>query len=450
MRAVLRLILAMVVVMGLGCSPTPGKSFSFEPNARLAPAQVTVDPPPGPFAGEVTVTFTVNRPEATIYVSTSGRDPRTSSVDRVSGHQVSVTLEATQTLRYFTSVVGEPDSELQEGEWVRASGTPGTISGVLVVGAFAVGKRIGLARGSSIQNMAPVASPSEVPFRITGLASGSYRLRGMMDRNDDQQLTPFIDYEGEPVSVALDLRDPAKAGPEGVRVYLGASSTGLGAITGTITLPKPPLLQQLRISALNAGALSGALDPGALLQQLQGGYQVLTTPTGTEYRYYIGELEPGQYTPVPALVGFGAGGVAFNLIANPLRPVTVTADNTATANFAFGPVTVTGTVRVGADAGVAGPLPVGVVAGRVASLTTGVQAVLMPVLFLPDATTGEQRASYGGESFLGNTSITLRAFTGAQGIVEALVWAINPLSTQPGHAVVPVTDHDVRQDLAVP
>jgi hypothetical protein len=446
----MRAPLVTLALLALACAQPPN-GFSNLDAKPLYPARVLVEPAPGVFNGSVTVTLTTDRVGGVVYVSTEGRDPRTSSVGRLQGTRVSVTLERTSTLRYFVSVPQEPDSELTEGTWTRASGTSGTISGVLVVGAFAVGKQLGLSRNGQTRQLAPVDRPTEIPFRYTGLASGTYQLRGIVDRDDDGLLLPLIDFEGDTVSVEVKLDDPAKAGPEGIRVYLGASRPGLGALTGIITLPKPPLLQQLRLSVLNFGSLGGGGlggDPTQLLQQLQSGYQVFTNANETEYRYYIGDLMPGSYTPVPALIGFGAGGVAFNLLANPLRPTMIVADQVTTQNFAFGPVTLTG--RLTLPAAPTGGLPVGVVAGRVVSLTNGIQAVLMPALVFGNGTSAGASGGFGGEAFLGNTSIALRGFSGAQGIIEALTWVINPFGGAPPHATVSVQQADVTQDIVVP
>ncbi len=424
------------------------KPFGFEgPGALpLAPSTVIVEPPPGPFNGTVTVRLRAARAGAKVYVSSDGRDPRTTSQGRLSGTAISLTLEKTTKLRFFTSVRGEPDSELQEAEWVRAGGPVGTISGTLVVGQFATGKRLGLSRNGQVRELAPTSEPIEIPFRYTGLATGTYRLRGLADRNDDGFLLPVIDYEGDSINVELDRADPAKAGPENVRVYLGASQAGLGTLAGIIRLPKPPPFQQLRLAVLSASDLSG--DPAALLQKLQDGYQVFTNAVDTEYPYVITDLRPGQYTPVPALIGFGSGGLAFNLIANPLRQVTVLADQTTYKDFAFGPVSISGTVTIGPDAGVpSSAINLGVVAGRTLSLVDGVQAVLMPVLFSGGST---MTASYGGSAFRGNTSVALRVFPGTTGIVQALTWVINPLSGDPPHATVSVGMDDVVQDISLP
>lgn len=433
------------------CGQVPGP-LVLEPNAELAPPSVRATPPAGPFNGELTVTLEASRP-ATVYVSLDGSDPRETSVGRLQGESpLTVTLTKTTMLRYFASVRGK-DGELQEGTWVRAGGPKGSISGVVVVGGFSVNSEVGLFRNQSLTRLGKPTVPSELPFEFTGLRSGPHRLTAISDRNGDGQLVPFLDFQSATTTIELDLEDPFKAGPEGVRIYLGASGTGLGTLRGVITLPRPPPLQNLQISVLDPGALTGGVDPQALLQQLQGGYRILTTPGQSEYPYVITDLEPGRVTPVPSLLGFGNGGIALNLLANPLRPVTIVADEETVANFAFGPVTLSGDVVLGPMSAPTGGFAFGIVAARILSLTDGIQAVLMPVFFVQDSTTNTARAAYSGAALKGNSTVSLRVFTNANmanPFVDALQWVVNPFAPQQPHATVMTQQADVVQDLALP
>lgn len=439
----------VVGLLALGCGQKPGP-FEFNPNAELAPPTVKVTPPPGLFNGELTITLESDRP-ATIFVTTNGQDPRMTTEGRTSGESpFTVTITATSTLKYFASVGGK-DSELGEGLWTRAGGPVGTISGVVVVGSYAVGKAVGLFRNTELVRLGTPDMPTEIPFQFTGLSTGTHRLTAISDRNEDGQLIPFLDYQSATTSIDLDTSDPTRAGPENVRIYLGASGTGLGTLRGTISLPNPPTLQSLQISLLDPGALSGGLDPTTLLQQLQAGYQILTTPMQSEYPYVITDLEPGNVMPVPSLIGFGNGGVAINLLANPLQTVTIRADEETVADFAFGPVTINGTVTLGPQSAPdGGGLNIGIVAARGASFTQGIQAVLMPVLFVGDPMTGALRAGYAGSAFRSNTSVSLRVFSGASAITDALTWVVNPFASLPGQATVQTGTVDVTRDITVP
>lgn len=443
--------LLCVAVFALACGQRPGP-LELEPNAELGAPGIQADPPAGPFNGELTVTFTADRP-ATIYLSTNGEDPRTSSVGRQSGESpVTLTVTADTTVKYFASVGGR-DSALQEGTWTRAGGPKGTISGVVVVGGFAVDREVGLYRNTTLVRLGKPTMPTELPFSFTGLQTGTHRLTAISDRNDDGQLIPFLDFQSDTTTIELDLNDPYKAGPENVRIYLAASGSGLGTLRGTITLPRPPALQNLQMSLLDPGALTGGLDPAALLQQLQNGYRIFTTPDQSEYPYVITDLQPGRVTPVPSLLGFNNGGIALNLIANPLQPVTIQADQETVANFAFGPVTISGDLALGSMSAPTGGLGFGIVAARAISLTEGVQAVLMPVIFTQDTMTQTSRASYSGAAFRGNTSVSLRVFTNANGanpITDAFTWVINPLGGAPAHATVTTTMADAVRDITLP
>ncbi|MGV3621608.1 MAG: chitobiase/beta-hexosaminidase C-terminal domain-containing protein [Archangium sp.] len=440
--------LLCVAVFALACGQKPGP-LELEPNAELGPPQIQADPPAGPFNGEITVTFTADRP-ATIYLSTNGEDPRTSSVGRQSGESpLTVTMKADTTVKYFSSVGGK-DSELQEGTWTRAGGPKGTISGVVVVGGFAVDKEVGLYRNSSLERLGTPTMPTEIPFTFTGLQTGNHRLTAISDRNEDGQLIPFLDFQSDTTTIELDLEDPYKAGPENVRIYLAASGSGLGTLRGTITLPKPPALQNLQMSLLDPSALTGGLDPTTLLQQLQNGYRIFTTPDQSEYPYVITDIMPGRVTPVPSLLGFNNGGIAINLLANPLQPVTIQADQETIANFAFGPVTISGDLALGSMSAPQGGLGFGIVAARAISLTEGVQAVLMPVIFTQDQMTQTSRSSFSGAAFRSNTTVSLRVFTGTSAITDAFSWVINPLGGTPAHVTVQTGTSDVVKDITLP
>lgn len=432
-----------VVLFAVGCGQAPGK-LEFNPNARLGPPTSKVTPPPGPFNGEVTLTFTSDR-DATIYVSVDGSDPRTTTKNRLDGPSpFEVKLTKTTTVSWFASDDGK-DEALHTGTWTRAGGPIGTISGKVIVGDFMKGKRVGVLRNAESKNLGKPMTAGEIPFTFTGVQSGQHRLQALGDRNDDDQLIPFLDLQSDVVTVTIDLKDPFKAAAENVVLFLATSPPELCTIAGTITLPKPPAAQNLRISALASDAFTG-LDPTVLLQQLQGGYQIFTSPTQIEYPYVLTDLKPGRYLPVPTLLGFGAGGVAMNFIANPLSPVTCVAGETATKDFAFGPVTVTGTATLDggtppADGGMGGPgFNFGVVAAKNLGVQ-GAQAVLMPTIFAQDPASGELRSAFGAQALRPNSSFQFRVFTqgaspASNPLVEALTWVANPFAAQPPHATV--------------
>lgn len=445
-----RLALLLPVALSLSCGPGPG-AFVPVPNAELPPPETKVEPPPGPFNGTVTLTFKTDR-AATIYVSVDGKDPRTTSTGRISGPSpLTVTLEATTTVKYFASEGGK-DEDLHESTWIRAGGPVGTIRGVVVVGGFATGKKAGLFRNLELKELGTPEMPTEIPFFYEGLQSGQHRLTAISDRNDDGNLVPFLDFQSDTTTITLDLADPFKASAEDVRIYLGASGSGLGTLKGVIHLPKPPAFQNLQISVLSPDMLGANLDPTALLQLLQGGYRILTNQTDTDYPYVITNLQPGNYVPVPSLLGFGNGGIAINLLAHPLQPVRIEADQETTKNFAFGPVTISGEVTVSAASAPQG-FAYGIVAAKTASLTDGIQAVLMPVLFTADPMTGDLKGNYAGSAFRGSSSVAIRVFTNANmgnPIAEALPWVLNPFAAQPPHATVMTGTTDVVKDILVP
>lgn len=453
MRRSLPLACAVAVSFALAACGGPGPLVPV-PNASLPPAAVKATPPPGAFNGTLDVVLTADRLDATIYVSTDGKDPRTTSAGRLSGPSpLTVHLTKTTTLRYFATSNAH-DGDLAEGQWIRAGGPPGTITGVVVVGSFATGHEVGLTFNGQPQSLGKPTAPVELPFSFDGLKAGTYRLMAISDRNDDGNFIPYLDYQSALTTITLDLTDPFKASAENVRINLGASGSGLGTLKGTIGLPRPPQYQNLQISVLDPSSISSGADPQALLQQLQGGYRILTNGTDTSYPYVITDLTPGKYVPVPALMGFGTGGLAINFIANPLRTVTIVADKETVQDFTFGPVTLNGQVTVLATSPLAptGPLAYGVLAAKTISLSEGQQSVVMPLLFAKDAATGDLKASYAAEAIRSNASVALRVFTSAnnaQPVTDALQWLLNPLGAG-GHATVQTTTQDQTKDFTVP
>ncbi len=232
-----------------------------------------------------------------------------------------------------------------------------------------------------------------------------------------------------------------------MRVYLGASAPEYGTLRGVITLPKPPLLQSLRVSLLDPASLVGGLsDPAALLSQLQNGYDIVTTPLQTEYPYVITGLSPGNVTPAPSLIGFANGGLAINLIVDPLRPAVIKAGEETVANFEFGPVELSGNIVLGPESSPGGNVNIGLVAARAVQLLGPSQLVLMPVIFTDD--NGDAVASYAGQSLKRNQSFTLKVFAGLQGLTEALTWVFNPLGA--GDTTVQTSADEVTADITKP
>lgn len=443
MRAV-RLPVLLCSALILSCGREPSDHLTVNPDAELE-LTVVADPPEGPFNGEITVTFTSIKP-ATIYVSTNGEDPRVTSNGRLSGTSpFTVSVRETTTLKYFASLHGT-DGPLQEGTWTRAGGPKGTITGVVVVGGFAAGKAVGLYNNTDLKDLGTPTGPVEIPFEYTGLDSGTYQLSAMCDRNGDGLLWPVIDFASATTAITLDLNDPYKASAENVRIYLAASEPGLGTLRGTITLPKPPLLQSLRVSILDPGALTGGLDPTTLLTQLQNGYGIVTTQTQTEYPYVITGLQPGTIIPAASLIGFANGGVAVNLLANPLQPAVIRAGEETVQDFVYGPVTLTGTVTLGPQTAPGGGFNVGLVAGRALAFGDSSQLMLMPVIF--NDQNGASVANYAGTSIRSNASMSLKVFTGTSALTDAFSWLLSIGSA--GDATVATTTADATKDITLP
>lgn len=440
-------------LLSCGQAPLPGK---FQPIAALPPPSTRATPPPGPFNGEVTITFETLLP-ATVYVSVDGADPRITSKGRIEGPSpLKVTLKATTEVKFFASVDGR-DEALQTGTWTRAGGPVGTISGVVIVNDYSVGKLVGVTRNAQTLQLGKPAMPTEIPFSFSNAPEGANRLTATVDRDGDGNLIPFLDLQSATETITLDFKDPYKASAEHVRLYLGTSPPELCTIAGTISLPGAQLGQNLRISAISASGFGAAFDPQALLTQLQAGYQIFTNAGQTDYPYVITDLKPGLYVTVPLLLGFGAGGVAMNFLANPLRSITCKAGETAISDQAFGPLTMTGAVNVAAASAPTGPFTYGVVAAKNTSLVTGIQGVLMPVVFGKNPTTMDLTAAFGATSLRSNSMFTVRVFvSGAVGtttgnpITDAMAWVINPFAPLPPHATVNLGTTDQTIAVSVP
>lgn len=456
--------------------------LSAEPNATLTAPVVSASPEPGPFSGTARVTLRADEP-STVFATVDGSDPLVESAARLTGPSpLVVQLDRTTTLRYAARA-GARTSEARSGEWVRVGGAPGNISGVVAVGAFATGMDLAVTLDGEVRPLGRVAAPTELLFLYEGLDAGTYVLSAMADRSGDGAFDPFQDLVAPAQRVTIDPADPAQASAEGVRLRLGASDTGLGTLRGTVTVPRPPPGQALRISALSPDALTAGMsgrDAGSLLALLQNGDQLLTSPERSEYPYVITNLDPGQYVPAPSLLGLGPMGASANFIANLLGPATVQADRETTANVAFGPVNLAGLVtllRVATDGGMPTPdggepppdgglvLPdggialdggvlLGVVAARTFSLAQGVQGLVLPVVLLVDPTAlplgSRLTGAYEGQALRANARFSLRLFRGGSaGVTAALQWALNPLSELPAQSTVDVGAGDAGHDFEV-
>lgn len=416
----------------------------------------TLAPGPGPFNDKITLEFKTDT-DATVYVTTDGSDPHNETGTRVSGESpFQLELKKTTTVTFYAS--NGSDENVRSVQYVRAGGVKGTISGVIVVDSVAVGKPIALLVGGNQQTFPALTAKGEIPFTIEGLDTGRHRVQAIADRNDDGNFVPVLDLSSEAFTADLDLGDPFKASAENVRLFLGASDEGLCSIVGTVKVPKPQQGEAVRMSALNPNAFTqAAQDPTGLLTQLQQGDQLLLSPDQDAYPYAITNLEPGSYLPVPALTNFALGGVGLHFMGNPLNPVRCDSGKVVKRDFSFGPAAVGGTVSMPAPAqsggGLIGGIVFGVVAAKRVSLSEGIEAVLMPVILLPDdANESQVKGNYSGHGFKANAQYTAKVFTGLgqQGVVAALAWVLNPFGQATDTFSLDIGTDDLVKDLVVP
>lgn len=448
---------------------------------ELAPS-VTVSPAPGPFNDTLEVTLTLDQP-GLLYVTTDGSDPLVESELRiVSSAPVKVTLARTSTVKWVSEGPElKSRSDTLSGEYVRAGGKPGTISGVIVTGDVIVGHGVQLSLDGDAQEFEAPTEPSRIPFSYTGVADGEHALQAIADRDDDGNFLPFLDINSAVANVVIDRKDPFKASVEDLVIYLGASASDKCTIFGNVTLADPQTTALVNLSALSPEALTGAIgggggggDPtgifGGLLGTLLGGDRLLADGSTGRYPYVLADLEPGTYIPVPALISFDRG-LGINLIANILNPVDCGPGDVKRADFRFGPVTLSGRVTItpatpggGGGDPLGGLFNLGTVAARSSTLGTGVQAVLMPAFLSAAGTDGTLAGDYEGKGIRDFANVSLRVFSGSGGglggglpgggfglgsLLEALVWAVNPLSSDPPDARVQTQAGPLTQDLAV-
>lgn len=422
------------------------------------PAVTSVSPEPGPFNGSVKVTLTTDLP-ATIFVTTDGSDPRTDSAERHSGEgTVTVELSDTTTLTFYSRTAEGADEEVRTAVFTRAGPEKGTVTGVVVVDTIAVNHAVALYVNGELTDLGAVTQAQELPFKLEGLESGNHRLRAAADLNDNGSFVPLLDLYSDAFEFTLDLDDPFKAGLEGVRIHLGAPTPTTCAIRGTIEHPEPLAGETIRVSAVSPGALGGgggggSGDPSGLLSQLQNGYLIVADPMKTSYDYVITDLEPGNYVVTPMLTTLGNGGLSLNLMANPLAMVNCTAGDVTTANMAFGPIDLTGTVTLQPATMPTQGFVYGIVAAKTASLVGGVQAVLMPVLFSNAQGSTDYTGAYGGRGLRSNAMFGLRVFSNLESenpLFDALGWAIAVFGAQPPQSTVQAGTTDLKHDLTIP
>ncbi len=421
------------------------------PVAPVAPI-TTLSPAPAPFNDKLTVKLSTDR-EATVFLTLDGSDPQLASAERIErAAPFTVELTKTTTLRYFAKTAEGGLEPPRSGEYVRAGGPKGTVRGVVQVGAAAVGLSLALSVDGQLTALPKATAPGPVPFFVEKVGDGTHRLVAVADRDGDGNFLPLLDLLSDPVLVAIELKDPFKAAVENVVIFLGASAPEKGTIHGTVTIPDPPLGQALTVAAVSPSQLTAGADPSKLLELLQSGDRMLTRADQTKYPYAITDLAPGRYTTMPILGGLGTSGASLNLLVNPLRTVEVKAGGDATMDHAFGPVHLSGTLTLKANA--QSPFfTYAIVVAKSFSLTGGAQALFMPVLILhtPGATT--QRGTYGGGALRANQTFQLRVFTSeasANPIADALVWALTPFGGAPPHGSVSTASNDVIYDLTLP
>ncbi|MBI5542259.1 MAG: chitobiase/beta-hexosaminidase C-terminal domain-containing protein [Deltaproteobacteria bacterium] len=439
--AVLMLLLALAACGRTSLDESGGPSDAaavVPPDAAASapvPAKTTLSPPPGPFNEKVEVTLTTDKP-AKLLLTTDGSDPRSSSTRREEPAPFALVLDKTTTLAFFSITPDGAEEAMTSVMYVRAGGPKGTVSGVVIVGPTALGHEVGIAGDLQTLKLGAPLERGEIPFLLTDLGTGAHRLVPYSDTNDDGLYLPFLDLSGAAYGFELDLDDPFRASLEGVKLYLGTSQPGLCTLQGKVSFPVPVPNLNLSVAAFDPNVLmGGGADPTTLLSAFGDGYRVTTNDIDTEYPYAIFDLPPGQYLAVPALLG-ALGGLQLNLLVDLGGSRSCAQDGLATADFAFGQVELTGSVAYTPASPAA--FAYGAIVARSFSFSMqgpSAQVALMPAFLFSDGAV--LQGSFSAQALRDGQTFELRAFTsldaasGANPLVAAFSWALNPFAPEP-------------------
>lgn len=419
---------------------------------------VSIDPGSQVFAGSVQVTIQSQIPSVIRY-TLDGLDPATSLTAESGVSPRTFTVERTTIVRAVATSSEKMVSDAASSFYERGGPASGTIAGDIFVGLDAVGKRVGVSytsggRGSKMVSQSATLGP--LPFKIEGLAGGTWTVRAVADTNSDNQLTPFQELTSEPESTDLVLSDPRRAGAEGMELYLGRSRPGLSALFGVIHVPRPRNLRPLSMMLLDASGLGfggggAGLDPATLLGQLASPPWSTQTRVGqTDYPYKIYNIAPGSYLPMPALGALGLSGLRLSFLVNGslllFGGLRVPPDSELRQDFAYGPADISGNaIKRNASS----PVAIGMVAFKPADLTFDFQVTIGATLLLPQ----------GGGVIAGNYAVeaqrlgsyAARVFTsdgGSDPITGALTWLVNPFD-RTGATIIDAQG-DTVTDILIP
>jgi hypothetical protein len=209
---------------------------------------------------------------------------------------------------------------------------------------------------------------------MCNLAPGTVNLVGAVSQRDSNDPTDLIAAQQNPISVSLLTH---------TTLYLGATSPGLGSISGALHLSGP----------LPGGQVSVIVskEPWSETAQIAGIATVLTT-SAKNYNYAVTGLPPGKYY----VAAYTVAADKAELLTRKDSPVTINAaTNSVVADFDIGVGRVTGTISVNdARANASSDPLTGEVAVLVSLLTASEPSGFTAATLGPPDSNGIRQATY--------------------------------------------------------
>jgi predicted CXXCH cytochrome family protein len=261
-----------------GTSPITTGAYSFNFPAAAVP---TFSPSPGTYTGTQTVTFSDKTPGVTIYYTTNGTTPTTSSTQ----YSGPITVSANTTINAYAVGVGYTPSQLSTGSYVINLATAAT------------------------PTVSPIPYTYNAPQTVT-LADKSPGVTIYYTTNGTTPTTSSTQYTGPFTVASTSTVEAIAAGAGYLTSYVGSGTYTIIALTPTIS-PTPYTYSTPQTVTL------GDKTPGVTIYYTTNG----TTPT-TSSTQYTGPFTVATTSTVEAIAA--GGGYGASLVATGLYTITGT------------------------------------------------------------------------------------------------------------------------------